>query len=84
MGEPLSPWRIVAKECAYVGGVVSDVSKSGAGVACPRCKASNWTEITRIDPIRDEPGLIAYECCACGYVTSVIVPAAQQGSDDAH
>jgi hypothetical protein len=31
-------------------------------------------EITRIAPTRTEPGLIAYECAACTYVTSVIVP----------
>jgi hypothetical protein len=29
-------------------------------------------EIVRIDPVGSEPGLIGYECPACGYVTSVL------------
>ena len=29
----------------------------------------------RIAPLRTKPGLIAYECPACAYVTSVVVPA---------
>jgi len=36
-------------------------------------------EVVTIAPVLDEPGLIAYECPQCGYVTSVLVPA-----DDAH
>jgi hypothetical protein len=31
-------------------------------------------EIVRIDPVGSEPGLIGYECPACGYVTSVLTP----------
>jgi hypothetical protein len=31
-------------------------------------------EIVAIAPLVHEPGLIAYECAACGYVTSVIIP----------
>jgi hypothetical protein len=42
-----------------------------------------WEEITRIAPLRNEPGLIAYECSACGYVTGVILPAGEQTNDDA-
>jgi hypothetical protein len=30
-------------------------------------------EIVTIAPLPHEPGLIAYECAACGYVTSVII-----------
>jgi hypothetical protein len=30
-------------------------------------------EIVRIAPVQSEPGLIAYECPACGYVTSVLI-----------
>jgi len=31
-------------------------------------------EIVTIAPLVHEPGLIAYECGDCGYVTSVIIP----------
>jgi hypothetical protein len=40
---------------------------------CPRCKAAQMAEILTIAPLLHEPGLIAYECAACGYVSSVIV-----------
>ena len=33
-------------------------------------------EIVSIAPLLHEPGLIGYECSACGYVTSVIIPPA--------
>jgi len=29
-------------------------------------------EVVRIAPLPGEPGLIAYECPGCGYVTSVL------------
>jgi hypothetical protein len=32
-------------------------------------------EIMRIAPLRDEPGLIAYECPACEKLTSEFLPA---------
>jgi hypothetical protein len=32
-------------------------------------------EVTRVPPLRNEDGLIACECSACSYVTSVIWPA---------
>jgi hypothetical protein len=35
-------------------------------------------EIVSIAPLQHGPGLIAYECRACGYVTSVVVPPAEQ------
>jgi len=35
-------------------------------------------EIVSIAPLQHDPGLIAYECPACGYVTSVVVPPAEQ------
>jgi len=41
-------------------------------LACPRCKAAAMSEILRIAPMLREPGLIAYECPNCGYVTSVL------------
>jgi hypothetical protein len=30
-------------------------------------------DVVRIAPAQGEPGLIAYECPSCGYVTSVLV-----------
>jgi transposase-like protein len=36
---------------------------------CPRCKAP-MQEVLRIAPAQNDPGLIAYECPSCGYVTS--------------
>jgi hypothetical protein len=29
-------------------------------------------EVLRIDPVQNDPGLIAYECPSCCYVTSVL------------
>ena len=52
---------------------VSDLAKREEGtLACPRCKAP-MKEVVRIAPVQREPGLIAYECAACGYVTSVLI-----------
>ena len=31
-------------------------------------------EVLWIDPIQTEPGLIAYECPSCSYITSVLTP----------
>jgi hypothetical protein len=53
---------------------VSDLAKTSGGIACPRCRAP-MQEIMRIAPLRNEPGLIAYECPSCGKVTSEIRPA---------
>jgi hypothetical protein len=39
-------------------------------------------EVTRVPPLKNEAGLIAYECSACGYVMGVIVPAGKPPSDD--
>ena len=46
--------------------------------SCPRCSAAQMLEIVSIAPLQHDPGLIAYECPACGYVTSVVVPPAEQ------
>jgi transposase-like protein len=40
---------------------------------CPRCKAAAMSDIVTIPPTLHQPGLIAYECSKCGYVTSVLV-----------
>ena len=63
-----------------VGCVVSDVSKRRSGAACPRCKTS-MREVTTVAPLLTEPGLIAYECHACNYVMSVILPAGKANED---
>jgi hypothetical protein len=31
-------------------------------------------EVVWIAPVQSDPGLIAYECPSCGYVTSVLTP----------
>jgi hypothetical protein len=55
--------------------VVSDNPRSHSGFLCFRCRTP-MHEVTRIAPLRDEPGLIAYECPSCKYVRSVFVSAA--------
>jgi hypothetical protein len=30
-------------------------------------------EVVRFAPVQTDPGLIAYECSSCGYVTSVLI-----------
>jgi rubredoxin len=57
---------------------VSDLAKREGTQACPRCKAP-MKEVVRIAPVQSDPGLIAYECLSCGYVTSVLI-APQSGT----
>jgi hypothetical protein len=54
-------------------GIVSDLSRSKRrrALACTRCGAT-MDEVVSIAPLAGEPGLIAYECPGCGYVTSVL------------
>jgi hypothetical protein len=40
---------------------------------CPRCKAAQMAEILTITPLLHEPGLIAFECTDCGYISSMII-----------
>jgi uncharacterized Zn finger protein len=42
-------------------------------MSCPLC-GTTMDEVVRIAPVVGEPGLIAYECPNCVYVTSVLVP----------
>jgi hypothetical protein len=49
---------------------VLDLSKTRL-MACPRCKAT-MDPVVRIAPVAGEPGLIAYECPTCSYVTSIL------------
>jgi hypothetical protein len=37
-------------------------------------------QVLSIEPLIHEPGLIAYECTKCGYVTSILVAAIDSGS----
>jgi hypothetical protein len=30
-------------------------------------------DVVRIAPAQNDPGLIAYECPSCGYVTSILI-----------
>jgi hypothetical protein len=48
------------------------IVRLAANRACPRCKAP-MIEVLRIAPVQNDPGLIAYECPSCGYVTSVLL-----------
>ena len=54
--------------------MVADAPRRQGSFACPRCK-NTLREVTRVLPLQNEDGLIAYECPACSYVTSVIWPA---------
>jgi hypothetical protein len=49
---------------------VSDRWKNRS-LACPRCNTP-MDEVVRIPPVVHETGLIAYECPACRYLTSVL------------
>jgi hypothetical protein len=53
---------------------VSDLSRTqrtSHTALCARCK-SPMKEVMRIAPLRAEPGLIAFECPRCLFVTSEI------------
>ena len=60
--------QLVRSEC------VSTLAQKRRTVGCPRCHGT-MSEVVRIDPLYEQPGLIAYECNDCHYVTSEIVPA---------
>ena len=61
--------------------MVADALRRQGRLACPRCK-DTLREVTRVLPLQNEDGLIAYECPACSYVTSVIRPAKKRQTDD--
>jgi len=44
----------------------------GTSPCCSRCEAA-MKEVVYIAPVGHEPGLTAYECPNCGYVTSVLI-----------
>src|SRR6266550_1491437 len=67
-------WDITMQPCARGPGV-SDSARTKRvqrTVSCPRC-GTTMEEVVRIAPISGGPGLVAYECPNCVYVTSEIV-----------
>jgi hypothetical protein len=58
--------------CGRWNAFVSALEKREGTLACPRCKAP-MEEVVWIAPVQSEPGLIAYECPSCRYVTSVLI-----------
>ena len=42
-------------------------------IRCQRCSGT-MDEIMQIEALWDAPGLVAFECPDCGYLTSVVVP----------
>ena len=47
------------------------LSKKSRRMTCPRCKAPK-DAVVEIQPLIHEAGLVAYECPACLYVTSIL------------
>jgi hypothetical protein len=47
---------------------------------CPRCHQPTMAEILTIAPVVHEPGLIAFECSRCGYLTSMLQPSPDSGN----
>jgi hypothetical protein len=60
--------------CGRWNAFVSDLPKRAGFFACPRCK-DPMKKVLWIAPVQNDPGLIAYECPSCSYVTSVLAPA---------
>jgi C4-type Zn-finger protein len=52
-------------------------------IPCPRCGGSMKAVVT-IQPVGHAPGLIAYECSRCGYVTSELVAPDAETSPSRH
>jgi hypothetical protein len=50
---------------------MSDLPNRSRQMACPRCQAM-MKEVVSIAPLGHESGLVAYECPACRYLTSVL------------
>jgi hypothetical protein len=66
---------VEVKQLYRKGRIVSDLAKTKRTerpFSCPRCGAA-MDEIVSIAPGWDEPGLVAYECPKCSYVTSELV-----------
>jgi hypothetical protein len=80
MTQPQIPGGVALGEWATWSAFVSDASKIEEGtLPCPRCK-DLMKEVLRIAPAQTDPGLIAYECRSCGYVTSVLTPSGPERS----
>jgi hypothetical protein len=62
----------LSSQSAYVGVPrMSHLAKKSRRMACPRCKTP-MQAVVEIQPLVHEAGLIAYECPACRYVTSIL------------
>jgi hypothetical protein len=73
-------WQIKRRGELCNGRVVSDRSKTKHNMSCPRCGTA-MNDVVRIEPTLHEPGLIAYECPRCVYVTSVLLePTTSKGN----
>jgi predicted RNA-binding Zn-ribbon protein involved in translation (DUF1610 family) len=48
-------------------------------LACPRC-GTQMPKVVTIAPMGRQPGLVAYECPKCVYVTSELVSAADSST----
>ena len=73
----------LAKGCLRKGLMVADALRRQGRLCLPRCK-NTLREVTKVLPLQNEDGLIAYECPACSYVTSVIWPFSRQTDDRRH
>jgi hypothetical protein len=66
--------RTYLKEPYARGRGVSDLSRRRRDLSplrCPRCRII-MDEAVRVAPVAGEPGVIAFECPNCKYVTSVL------------
>jgi transposase-like protein len=73
-------WQIKRRGELCNGRVVSDRSRTKHNMSCPRCGTA-MNDVVRIEPTLHEPGLIAYECPRCVYVTSVLLePTTSKGN----
>jgi hypothetical protein len=55
-----------------VARVRKSIPHASVPMPCPRCGAT-MDDIVTIPPLAEQPGLVAYECPKCQYVTSVLV-----------
>jgi hypothetical protein len=55
-------------------------SASRRSMSCPRCRGS-MDEVLSIAPNASNPGVVAYECPHCRYVTSVLLQPSERTSD---
>jgi hypothetical protein len=67
----------------YLKGRVCRMDGEAIEAPRPRARAgSALKDVVTIPPVIGEPGLIAYECVKCSYVTSEVVPPAQSNGHE--